>query len=266
MESEQFARKASAETGHFAWDGKLRIKGSTGHVNSTQTQTQAWLKFSKPGCSSPWAKSSRHSCIYRLIQRRTVRPSSNSETQRTEKSLRPLCALSLDLRWQAHLSLKITPFNSFDLTVTVWDLFFLWINALAIIIRPTGRNSIIFPKTRCLHLFRSFWDVGWGLHLEVCADNENKRNLGTIRKMNAKEGILWNGCRESHTMKHSTSSRGIKISGNLKCLPRKSQLLLPVFCSRKPVTSVSGGKQKQWRHAGYETFPVFSPIESTLLL
>lgn len=39
MESEQFAREASAETGHFAWDGKLRIKGFMGHVNSAQMQT-----------------------------------------------------------------------------------------------------------------------------------------------------------------------------------------------------------------------------------
>lgn len=95
----------------------------------------------------------------------------------------------------------------------------------------------------------------------VYADNENKRNLETIRKL-----LQRNGCRESHTMKHSTSNRGTEISGNLKCLPRKSELLLLVFCSRKPVTSVSGGKQEQWRHAGYETFPLFSPIESTLLL
>lgn len=120
-ESEQFARKASAETGHFAWDGKLRIKGSTGHVNCTQRQTQAWLKFSKPWCLSPWAKSSRHSCIYRLIQRRTVRPNSNSATQRTERSLRPLCTPSLHLR--CHIFLSSTPSNSFDLTVTVWDPF-----------------------------------------------------------------------------------------------------------------------------------------------
>lgn len=92
-------------------------------------------------------------------------------------------------------------------------------------------------------LFMLFWDVGWGLHFKVCADNENIRNLETIRKINAKEGVLWNGCRESHTIKHSTSSRGTEISGNLKCLPRKSELLLPVFCSRKPVASVSGGNK-----------------------
>lgn len=39
MESGQFAQNASAETGHFASDGKLRIKGFMGHVNSTQMQT-----------------------------------------------------------------------------------------------------------------------------------------------------------------------------------------------------------------------------------
>lgn len=171
MESEQFARKASAETGHFAWDGKLRIKGSTGHVNSTQTQTQAWLKFSKPGCWSPWAKSSRHSCIYRLIQRRTVRPNSNSEIHRTERSLRPLCALSLDLRWHIFLS-KLLPSIAWPYSYCVGP-FFLWINAFAVIIRPTGRNSIILSKTRCPHLYLD--------HFEMLAEGCTLRSMLIMR-------------------------------------------------------------------------------------
>lgn len=46
-------------------------------------------------------------------------------------------------------------------------------------------------------------------------------------------------------MKHFPSSRGTEISGNeVLVSPKKSELLLPVFCSRKkPVTSASGGKK-----------------------
>lgn len=56
----------------------------------------------------------------------------------------------------------------------------------------------------------------------VCADNEIKRNLETIRKINGEEDTtLQSGCRGSHPMEHSANSEGTEIGGNEVLVSRK---------------------------------------------
>lgn len=66
--------------------------------------------------------------------------------------------------------------------------FFLRINALAAIIRLPGENGIVLSKTRCLPRYLGHSKMlaeGWAP--SVGADNENKRNLETIGKINGEE-------------------------------------------------------------------------------